>query len=113
MSQPMERMTEVDKITVHATAASAEVKDFSKWAGGRVFIPTGFVSTALTVYEYNPGTTNVEPAYDEFGVAVTISIGGTVRSYPIPETMFGCHKIALVASSSSDNDKKLSITLKS
>lgn len=94
-------MAKCERRTLSLTASAAttgEIIDYDEFVGGRVHLPTGSSITTLTFHDsYDDGTT-FSAAWDDAATpaAVTRTVAAD-KSYPIPDALFACERIRIVA----------------
>lgn len=85
----------ISNLTIDTTVGASVEINFSGYAGGTVFIPTGATTTLLTYYAAEkPGGTYLA-LYDKDVAAVT-QVVSAAKAYQLPEAVFGCRALKIV-----------------
>jgi len=103
-----ERNTGELSVDITASAGTSATIAFRSFAGGQVYIPNGSGLTTLTAHvAQNPDAT-FEPAYDESGTAVVLTVAAD-QSHPLPTALFAAGALKLVGNTTGT----IAVTLKS
>ena len=82
-------------VDITASAGTSATIAFRSFAGGMIYVPNGSSITTLTAHAApNPDGT-FEPAYDESGTAIAITVAAD-QAHPIPTALFAAGSIRLV-----------------
>lgn len=82
-------------ITVAVTVADSEERKQERFAGGLIVVPTGSSITTLTFHHSTTEGGTYYPLYDEYGVAVTMSVAAG-RAYVQPSALNVCSHLKAV-----------------
>ncbi len=99
-------MSRCERRTLSLTTDSAttgEIKDYDKFVGGRVYVPTGTSHTTLTFYDSDDDGTTWYEAWDDAATpAVLTRTVAAGKSYPIPDALFAAERIRIKSDSAED-----------
>ena len=93
-----------------ATPPTGTAIDYRSFAAGNFWLGSGIQASTWTLYGCDTFDGTYVALYDSAGNAVTITIGGASRSYPIPSACAGVPFIKI--SSNLDNDESITVSLK-
>lgn len=101
ISREIGRGTSTTGISVAVTASSTTTGevDFSEFAGGTVYVPSGSSITTLTFYVAPKIGGTYLAAYDDSSMSSPAAVSLTVsagNAYPIPSSIFGCGAMRMV-----------------
>tara|TARA_B100000809_G_scaffold100422_1_gene98940 strand:+ start:1322 stop:1642 length:321 start_codon:yes stop_codon:yes gene_type:complete len=92
---PSDRTTGELSVSITASASTSATIAFRSFAGGTVYVPNGSSLTTLTPHVApNPDAT-FEPAHDESGSAISITVSAD-QAHPLPTALFACGALKLV-----------------
>lgn len=93
---------ELPDVSLTTSLSTTPTFDFRKWAGGNIMIPAGSSITSLTFYS-SLDDGNYVPLYDSNATAVALTVAAS-GSYPVPDAVFGCSEIKIVANAAGTVD---------